>query len=510
MPYWNLKSSPSLQSLDNYVTRQSGTATSGISEFHELEPAIVLDVILDKNHEIFIGGGEKISGESWEADLDGERPSEEDKDFTWIGRALVRLIYTDNQVEKERLAWAIPLESNISEYPLINETVVVGKYMGTYYYSKKLNCFNIINHNVDFSKEPLMGMGTPNKELNKHELYKGPISKTGDAGGIKWEGTAGRYFWINKNIRALKRYEGDTIIESRFGQSIRFGTYDDKRENDVGSKVNHDYYGPENKAPENPYSGLKAGGGNPMILIRNRQRQLLRSGESKEKLSLLNSPNKATIEGTEEEKNVGGYIPEDINHDGSSIHITTGQTISKWVTTCYKKMFGMGEEVAAFEGTTNFVWPELSGDQIVINTDRLILSARNNEMFHFSKKRYSIVTDSEYTVDAHDQIVLTTHVKTVLNSPAIYLGEYDQTNEPVLLGQTSVNWLYEFCNLFIEHTHWYIHSHKDAGKESPSQTQALVQLQRAIALRDNLHTLLSRRVFVVGGGFAPGQNGASI
>lgn len=173
-------------------------------------------------------------------------------------------------------------------------------------------------------------------------------------------------------------------------------------------------------------------------------------------------------------------------------------------------MFGMGEEVSAFEGTTNFVWPELSGDQIVINTDRLILSARNNEMFHFSKKRYAIVTDSEYTVDAHDQIVMTTNVKTVFNSPAIYLGEYDQTNEPVLLGQTTVNWLYKFVELIKAHTHWYIHSHPDAGSASPNKTQLPVEIQQFIALQNELNTLLSRRVFVVGGGLAPGQNGASI
>jgi hypothetical protein len=248
-------------------------------------------------------------------------------------------------------------------------------------------------------------------------------------------------------------------------------------------------------------------GGNPMILIRNRQRPLLKEGQT---LSLQHSPVKKTITGTKIEKNVGGYIKENINHDGSSIHITSGQTISDWVTTCYKKMFGMDEEVSAFKGKSSFKYPELGGDQVVIQSNRLVLSARYDEMMQFSKKRFAIVTDNEYTVDAHQQIVFTTNTKTVINSPAIYLGEYDMTNEPILLGQTTVNWLYDWCNLFIEHTHWYIHSHVDAGKESPSQTQVPVQLQKAIALRDRLHTLMSRRVFTTGGGFAPGQNGGKI
>ena len=76
-------------------------------------------------------------------------------------------------------------------------------------------------------------------------------------------------------------------------------------------------------------------------------------------------------------------------------------------------------------------------------------------------------------------------------------------NEPVLLGQTTVNWLYQLCNAMLAHTHWYKHLHTNAGQESPSTTQAPVELQPIIALRDSLHTLLSRRVFVTGGGLPP-------
>ena len=102
--------------------------------------------------------------------------------------------------------------------------------------------------------------------------------------------------------------------------------------------------------------------------------------------------------------------------------------------------------MSGFRGNSSFQYPVLNGDQIVINTDRLILSSRYGEPFHYSKKRYGIVTDNEYTLDAHQQIVLTTNAKTVINSPAIYLGQYDQTGEPALLGQTTVNWLYQLCN----------------------------------------------------------------
>ena len=306
-----------------------------------------------------------------------------------------------------------------------------------------------------------------------------------------YHGYAGQYFVANHKIRTVKRFEGDLLIESRHGQTIHMTAYDNERKNDVGDLKHPEY----------------RDGGNPMILIRNRQRSLMKEGKP---LSLQNSPNLATIQGTKYEKNVGGYLEENINHDGSSIHITSGMTISKWVTTCYKKMFGVGEEVDGFKGKTNFKYPILNGDQIIIQSDRLVLSSRYGETFHYSKKRYGIVTDGEYTVDAHNQIVFTTNTKTVINSPAIYLGEYDQTGEPALLGQTTVNWLYELCNWLIVHSHWYKHSHVDAGKESPSQSQLPVQFQKLVVLRNKLQTLMSRRVFITGGGLTPGQNGKSI
>jgi len=492
MAYWKNKSQGSSKS-DSFGLGSSISAGGG-GEFYEIEPAIVLDVILDKDHP-FLKLSKNIEtvidADRWPDDVQKKKANPTDIDYSWVGRALVRMQFSDSTTDKEKLVWAYPLDSGISEYPVLNEIVMVITYRNKHFYSRRLNLRNLPNESVDFSINKTIS-GKENTELYTTTPYTGRSSKTNHDGSLGYKGVAGKYYKINNRIRRIKRYEGDLVIESRFGQSIRFGAYDSNRDNDKGDPKNTDY---------------ADFGGNPMIIIRNRQRKLLKKGEA---LKLTNSPNPATILGTEEEKNAGGYIEPDINHDGSTIAITTGQTISKWVTTCYKKMFGVGEEVPAFNGTTSFTYPVLKGDQIIIQSDRLVLSSRYAETFHYSKKRYAIVTDSEYTVDAHDQIVMTTHNKTVFNSPAIYLGEYDTTGEPVLLGQTTVAWLYALCNWLLEHTHWYKHSHVDAGKESPSQTQLPVQIEKLKQLRDSLHTLLSRRVFVVGGGYAPGSDGAKI
>ncbi len=509
MSYWNRPISISSPFLDSVSISNKKGRKSISDEFYEIEPAIVLDVILDKGHEILSKNSYTLNPDQWPVDINGNKPLKTDLDYTWVGRILVRLLYSQIGMEKEDLIWAMPLESNISEYPLVNELVGVVFYLGQYFYTRKINTFNTPNSNADFNLELQAGgfrvsssdIVQGNREFinlptDPRFPYKGPPTKLNYLGSVGYKGVLGRYFFYNNKIRCLRRREGDLIFESRFGQSIRFATYDDIRDNDKGYNSlfpgYSDYMG---TGILNPSSSKETGGGNPMLLIRNRQRPIVN---------------------IDDEKNVGGYMLEDVNNDGSSIHLTSGVTLSAFQTTCYKTMWGdKSEEQSGFNGQTTFKYPQLNDDQIVINSNRIIISAKKNETFQYSKKRISIVTDSEYTLDANDQIVINTNNKTVINSPAIYLGEYNQTNEPVLLGQTTVNWLYELCDWLISHTHWYKHVHPDAqggnvGQPDPLQTQSSVQIQSLVSLREQLNLLLSRRVFVVGGGFAPGKNGGTV
>ncbi len=419
--------------------------------FYELEPAVVLDVITDEDHPIFKTKIVKLNKVVSPDDFEGNPVDDDSIDYSWIGRILVRPLVSLYGVNKDDINnWAIPMENTgIVEYPLVNEVVIVGKYFKKLYYSKKLFVPNgFLNHSADFSKERISGPSKFNveKRVNPNEIkkpYQGPESilistkyATNDD-----KGALGRYFLSNKNIKSIKRYEGDTTIESRFGQSIRFSAYDSNRDNDVGDKSYRDYH----YDVKNPYTNKPSGGGNPMILIRNRQR---------------------TIKNIPTESNPGGFVNEDINLDGSSIHITSGLTTSQFKPTVNKRIFqspdSCPEEISQFspKNASKFVFPsKLMGDQIVINSDRLIFSSKAAETFHFSKKRYSIVTDSEYTVDAENQIVITSNTKTVLNSPVIFLGEYNQTNEPAVLGQTLVDWLFDLCNLLLDHKHGHNHIH---------------------------------------------------
>jgi hypothetical protein len=487
----NVKQDDRLASIGFVLRTKPETAL-----FYELEEAVVLDVIYDENHPEVQNNS--VDVDSVPPNIDGKKAEQGSVDYGRIGCIKFRFLNSERNKLKENLNWAYPMENTgITEWPLMNETVVVAQYLGKFYYTRKLNFKSLVNSNASFITERVAGKVEENINEYTEEKYEGPESKLNFDGGKNYTGILGNYFKFNPKIRALKRYEGDTILESRFGSTIRFGSYDNVRENDNGLGEYED------------------GGGNPKILIRNRQ---------------------APIQG-EQGLSAKGYTEEDINKDGSSMHFTSGKTISDFITATKKIMFQMGikEEQANYspDGSTDFEYPKQDGDQIVINSDRLIFSSKANETFHFSKKRYAIVTDDEYTVDAHKQVVITTNAQTTINSPKIYLGAYGDEDEPVLLGRTSVFWLYQLCNWIIAQTdllidqaeNWHaqhVHdmdSRKDmqmppkpdwASKMKNYASQLRTMKEQLIALRDSLPSLMSQRVFTVGGGGAPGYDGGTL
>lgn len=471
-------------------------------EFYEFEPAVVLDIILTTDHPVFKLQYTKVS--DFPPDIVGEPAIEDEYDFSWIGRIKFRFYYSQKGQSKETLFWALPLENTgIVEYPLLNEVVSVVKYLDVYYYTKKVNLKSLINANADFAIERRCALVEQNFDEFSGQLKSpmvGPISTMNSSGGPNYQGVLGSYFKFNPKIRTLKKYEGDLSIESRFGSSIRFGAYDG------------------NRSIDNGMGEYSENGGNPYVLLRNRQATVSTNSSG-------------------EGFTAKGYVTESINQDGSSIHMTSGKTISEFITTCNKVLFqsDIKEEQSNFspEGSTDFKYPTLDGNQVVINSDRLIFSSRAKETFHFSKKRLAMVTDDEFTIDAHKQIVLTTNDKTTINSPKIYLGAFADADEPVLLGRTSVFWIYQLCNWMIAQTdllisqaeEWHaVHVHeKDSHKDEQVAPKAdwsnkmkeyaksLKNMkQDLIDLRDKLPTLMSTRVFTVGGGGAPGYDGGEL
>tara|TARA_A100001037_G_C15151929_1_gene639844 strand:- start:3622 stop:6687 length:3066 start_codon:yes stop_codon:yes gene_type:complete len=263
--------------------------------FYELEPAVVIDVIRDETHPIFKKGktSPHVSNNEWPAGYNDV----EHLDYSWTGRIKARQINSQESVPVSELDWIIPLEAGLIEYPLVNELVIVVEYMGSKYYTRRLNTRNFINNSADFRYEHKYGKNDGVTASSSANLV-GARNKSNisPASGV-YGSFLGKYFKSNNKVRPLKHYEGDTILESRFGSSVRFGCYVDDPTFDVGTGKGH------GESYEGNY-------GNPMILIRNRQHIT-----------------------TEDETKYQYNILEDINRDGSSIHITSGNTKSEFLST---------------------------------------------------------------------------------------------------------------------------------------------------------------------------------
>ena len=505
-----LRSRYRLRQDDALMTRdQIFGSQEAVGQFHEYEPAVVLYVIHDNDDPAIVGVPAKTANSyEWPLKADGTEHSNADPDYSWVGRARVRMVFSEQGVNQEQLNWAQPLEKN-SEFPLVNEVVQVIKLFNHYYYTKSINTKNMPHHNADFRYEERYGIYggatsslRPYGDTNSYTLSfvaNGAISKEADK-----VGALGAYYKSLDLIRPLKHFEGDTVIESRFGSSLRMGGYGTTLLIDPTTKE------PRTDPRIDSGSGQYDGGyGNPCFILRNRQR-------------FIDSSSKA---------NIFYYrITEDINNDGSEIAMTSGRTISAWTSTCEKGLFQSTtqEEQPLYSpsGSTTYAFPQatydpiyndtkyLIGDQTIVNTDRIIMQSRKNETLFFSKRRFGVVTDDEFTVDSHKQQVFTSNTKTVFNSPYIFLGEYNQTKEPALLGQTTIEWLYDLCEVLKAHTHWYKHVHvqPDTGPPVPLWTQQPIQqfIDALDALEQRLPLLCSQRVFLTGGGHAVGADGGSI
>jgi hypothetical protein len=192
------------------------------------------------------------------------------------------IFYTTlNQSNPSTDPTAKPLFSFVKNYPLINEVVLImssgdkDNKVSTYY----LPTTNIWNH-PHHNALPYI------ENIQNNNDYEQSITRQVESGltDIK----LGEYFQEKINIKPLLPYEGDTIIEGRFGNSIRFGS------TNKSDKV----------STPNKWSNIGELG-DPITIIRNGQSNQL--------------DDKGWI-----------HTQEDIMGDASSIYMTSNQQLSNF------------------------------------------------------------------------------------------------------------------------------------------------------------------------------------
>jgi len=214
-----------------------------------------------------------------------------------IGKIEFEIMYQAKKTAatSDKLNFAWPISQFTRQYPVIGEIVLLVSGPSTtlndyadakkLYYFSPFNVWNFSNNNV-----------LPNLSIYSQFLksyYEKPGYNYSTTSSLP-ELPKGTYF-TEKPIKNLQPFEGDSIIEGRFGQSIRFGST---------SKL---------KKSENNWSNYGDDGA-PITIIRNGQgRDTKLSNNDPIIASILNLPDQPTV--------------ENINYDSSSLYLTSGQEI---------------------------------------------------------------------------------------------------------------------------------------------------------------------------------------
>ena len=317
-----------------------------------------------------------------------------------IGCIRFRLL-SDNSTNmntNEQLPVAFPFDKNSITLPTKNEIIIIHSFGGNYHYSRvgggitpNLNALtSLISNQLDNE----IKLDSSNDAATYQNVSSTGISRTNKNSGKSDFDGYGEYFTDNSNIHKLKLYEGDTLLESRFGQSIRFSGYNNS---------------------ENKFA--------PTITIRN--------GENPDSL----------------QSKFGTSTEENINKDGNIIFLGSGEKLLEWTlpTTNAKESF--------------FNYPtELKGNQILLSSDRIILSAKASQMIFASKEDMGFITDGQFSIDTTKGINVTADdniyfdVKgnrdfqiTTSGGGTIALGSTNKFElEPAVKGKTLVKLLSEF------------------------------------------------------------------
>lgn len=291
--------------------------------------AVVYDIILDDTHPHIKKGKAKVSD---------------------IGAIIYRML-DDLATPITDLSMALPYDNyGYKAIPVINEQVeIITTGLGRFY--KKIEpgdtpnnsaAINLITTKFE-NRKATTNNSISDANVSYRESFATKIPQQNNT-NLSSYNKLGKYFQFTSGIHKLKLYEGDSLIETRFGQSLRFSAYNNAKNNL-----------------------------SPTIILRNSESSLNRIKEFTEN------------------------IEEDVNRDGSILLMGSNQ---------YELPFLPG--TVNKNGTSDFQtkpdsfkdYPKkLIGDQLLLNSGRIILSAKNAEMIFYSKKNYGFISDGALSID---------------------------------------------------------------------------------------------------------------
>jgi hypothetical protein len=360
-------------------------------------------------------------------------------DIRFLGA--IRFARSDSREESD---YAFPFDKNNLTYPIIGEAVFIIKNDNEYFWLPYT-----VTQYPNYREDYKTSNAAEPKEIQdagggatKQEEYRGSVSVPNKS--ARQSENKVKKYEVKEKIKFLKPKEGDTILQGRVGNTIRFSefflTEDDKTSS-------------------------------PSIFIRNKQN------------------------GEHNEKSIGTLVEEDINKDGSSIYIVSEKVKVPFKETIEKQKVAFKE----YPTSTDF-----TGDQLFINSDRILLSAKAKEFIIFGKGNTGIITDGNFSIDAKQDIIFHTDKNITIesgpnnqiffnkNQGEIYLGKKQKPGpsgsevQKMVMGGELVDILGKLIDQIVAMT-----VATPCGPSSPPTNAAAFK-----AIKAKLTTLLSSNIFL--------------
>jgi hypothetical protein len=294
------------------------------------------------------------------------------KDFGDLDASLYGAITYRFEDSSAKNEFAKPFDRNNFTFPIKGETVVILKMFEPNNQTFWLPYTNTPYPN--YRKDYTTDKNT--KPDTSSDSGDGIDRKKADAAGgltnSPGEKTDDIGYEINEKIKFLKPKNGDTILSGRVGNTIRLSEF---------------FLSSDGKS----YPG---------IYIRNKQNAEL------------------------DNKKIGETVDEDINKDGTSVYFVSGKTKVPFKETISKTKIAFKEYPSDF-----------SGDQLFINSDRVVFSSKAKEFIIFGKGNTGVITDGNYSVDSLKDIYLNSDKNIILHSNKSNQIFLNSENGKIFLGK---------------------------------------------------------------------------
>jgi len=350
----------------------SGGNSSQIDNLqNKIVAARVLDIVLDENHPKFNDVGQ------------------------WNGIGAIFYEFVNKMGSSNKVSYALPYDSQIKTYPLVNEIVLLfslpSQQMGTntaiesYFYLTPLGIWNHPHH--DAYPNPI-NPAKPSQTQDYKATENGVVRRITDNSteiDLNSPVNPSQNTFVEKtDIHPLMPFMGDSLLEGRHGQSLRFGSTaksQSEKKNNWSTTGNN---------------------GDPITILRNGQP--------------INVSDR-------------GWIPitEDISNDLSSIYLTSYQQLNT---------FKVASELYQSYKTPPTFPSQYKNPQVILNSDRIVINAKTDSILLSAQTSIGMSTNGSVNIDAASHYISSNDIK---------LGSKNAT-QPVLLGDDTIEVLKQLAN----------------------------------------------------------------